>query len=75
MEPVGVRQRSIQEANVAGARHAREVVGDIMPLEEFKRRFDESAPPTPAGIAVLTDSDDTTSYAAGDYANFRVCCP
>ena len=27
----------------------------------------------PAGIAVLTDSDDTNSSAQGDYANFRVC--
>ena len=26
-----------------------------------------------AGIAVLTDSDDTRSSAQGDYANFRAC--
>jgi len=25
------------------------------------------------GIAVLTDSDDTKSSAAGDYADFRAC--
>ena len=31
--------------------------------------------PKPAGIAVLTDADDTRSSAAGDYANFRVCRP
>ena len=29
----------------------------------------------PAGIAVLTDADDTRSRAEGDYANFRVCRP
>src|SRR5437879_86378 len=40
---------------------------------DFKQRFEESATPTPAGIAVLTDSDDTKSSAAGDYANFRAC--
>lgn len=40
---------------------------------DFKQRFEESVTPTPAGIAVLTDSDDTKSSAAGDYANFRAC--
>ena len=41
--------------------------------DDFKKRFAESATPTPAGIAVLTDSDDTKSFAAGDYADFRAC--
>lgn len=41
--------------------------------EDYERYFQESEPPTPAGIAVLTDSDDTDSVAIGDYANFRVC--
>jgi hypothetical protein len=31
--------------------------------------------PRPAGIAVLTDSDDTKSSAQGDYADFRACKP
>ena len=31
--------------------------------------------PKPAGIAVLTDADDTGSSAQGDYARFRACKP
>jgi hypothetical protein len=44
-------------------------------LEDYQKRFGESEVPKPAGIAVLTDSDDTKSSAQGDYANFRVCKP
>jgi hypothetical protein len=40
---------------------------------DFKRLFKTDEVPKPAGIAVLTDSDDTRSVASGDYANFRVC--
>jgi len=42
-------------------------------LEDYKKYFDVKETPKPAGIAVLTDSDDTKSSAQGDYANFRVC--
>ena len=42
-------------------------------LADYKKYFGESDTPTPAGVAVLTDSDDTKSSAQGDYANFRVC--
>ena len=42
-------------------------------LEDYKKHFDVKETPKPAGIAVLTDSDDTNSSAQGDYANFRVC--
>ena len=42
-------------------------------LEDYKKYFGESDTPKPAGIAVLTDSDDTKSSAQGDYANFRAC--
>jgi len=42
---------------------------------DYLRLFDEKDTPTPAGIAVLTDSDDTDSTAAGDYADFRACKP
>lgn len=42
-------------------------------LEDYKKYFNEKDTPKPAGIAVLTDSDDTSSTAQGDYANFRVC--
>ncbi|HTK92170.1 MAG TPA: DUF3047 domain-containing protein [Verrucomicrobiae bacterium] len=43
--------------------------------EDFRARFKETEAPKPAGIAVLTDSDDTKSRAAGDYAAFRACKP
>jgi DUF3047 family protein len=42
-------------------------------VEEFKKAFESKDTPKPAGIAVLTDSDDTKSSASGDYANFRIC--
>jgi hypothetical protein len=42
-------------------------------LADYRRLFREAATPTPAGIGVLTDSDDTRSRAQGDYANFRAC--
>jgi hypothetical protein len=42
-------------------------------LEDYKKLFKESETPKPAGIAVLTDADDTESVAAGDYAKFRAC--
>jgi hypothetical protein len=41
--------------------------------DEWKGAFKETSTPRPGGIAVLTDSDDTKSSAAGDYANFRAC--
>ena len=42
-------------------------------LADYKQLFADGETPKPAGIAVLTDSDDTHSSAEGDYANFRVC--
>ncbi len=39
--------------------------------EEYRARFKETESPKLAGIAVLTDADDTKSRAAGDYANFQ----
>jgi hypothetical protein len=42
-------------------------------LEEWRAAFKQSETPQPAGIAVLTDADDTRSTAAGDYAGFRAC--
>lgn len=41
--------------------------------DDYLKFFEEKEVPKPAGIAVLTDSDDTKSSAQGDYANFRVC--
>jgi hypothetical protein len=42
-------------------------------LDDFMKYLGATTPPKPAGIAVLTDSDDTRSRAEGDYANFRAC--
>jgi Protein of unknown function (DUF3047) len=42
-------------------------------LEDYRKYFGAHEIPKPVGIAVLTDSDDTKSEAAGDYADFRVC--
>lgn len=41
--------------------------------DDYQQLFKESAAPRTAGIAVLTDADDTRSTASGDYANFRAC--
>jgi hypothetical protein len=41
--------------------------------DDYLRFFNESAAPRTAGIAVLTDADDTKSTAAGDYTAFRRC--
>jgi len=40
---------------------------------DYKKYFREDEVPKPAGIAVLTDSEDTKSVASGDYTNFRIC--
>ncbi len=44
-------------------------------LEDYKKYFETSEAPRPAGIAALTDADDTGSSAQGDYARFRACKP
>jgi hypothetical protein len=44
-------------------------------LDDYRKYFKETDAPKPAGIAVLTDSDDTGSSAQGDYANLRACKP
>jgi DUF3047 family protein len=41
--------------------------------DDYAQSFKESAAPRTAGIAVLTDADDTRSIASGDYASFRAC--
>ena len=44
-------------------------------LDDYRKYFSASDTPKPAGIAVLTDADDTKSRAQGDYASFRACAP
>ena len=41
--------------------------------DDFMKAFKPADVPKPAGIAVLTDSDDTKSTAVGDYDDFKVC--
>ena len=41
--------------------------------DDYMKAFGVSEAPKPAGIALLTDADDTRSSAQGDYANFRAC--
>jgi len=41
--------------------------------DDYRAYFEVKESPKPAGIAVLTDSDDTASVAEGDYADFRAC--
>ena len=41
--------------------------------DDYLKGFKTRDVPKPAGIAVLTDADDTQSTAVGDYAGFRVC--
>jgi hypothetical protein len=41
--------------------------------DDYVQFFKTSTPPRVAGIAVLTDADDTRSMASGDYADFRAC--
>jgi hypothetical protein len=42
-------------------------------LEDYRRFFETTDVPRPAGIAVLSDADDTKGRSRGDYANFRAC--
>ena len=42
-------------------------------LEDYKRYFKTDDTQKPEGVGVLTDSDDTSSRARGEYARFRVC--
>ncbi len=41
--------------------------------DDYLAYFDKKEVPKPAGIALLTDSDDTGTSAQGDYANVRAC--
>ena len=68
---VGLTQVRVLRSGAAGKGEWAEERVNV--LADYKKLFKESETPKPAGIAVLTDSDDTKSSAAGDYANFRAC--
>ena len=70
---MGLTQVRVLRSGTAGKDQWTEELVNV--LEDYKTSFGESETPKPAGIAVLTDSDDTKSSASGDYANFRACRP
>ncbi|MEX2224319.1 MAG: DUF3047 domain-containing protein [Candidatus Rokuibacteriota bacterium] len=59
----------------SGAPGGRWVEEQVDVRRDYQKYFGGTEVPKPAGIAVLTDSDDTKSSAQGDYADFRVCKP
>jgi hypothetical protein len=77
--PVGTRLESnggLTKVNVLRSGPSRPgawVEERVNALADYRRAFGAEEMPKPAGIAVLTDADDTKSTAAGDYANFRAC--
>ena len=68
---MGLTQVRVQRSGPAGKGEWTEERVNVR--EDYRKFFTESDTPKPGGIAVLTDSDDTKSAAAGDYANFRAC--
>lgn len=79
--PVGTRLESNYGlTQVRVLRSGREGLGQwveerVNVRDDFLAFFGEKETPRPAGIAVLTDADDTRSVARGDYARFRICKP
>jgi Protein of unknown function (DUF3047) len=67
----GLTQVRVQRSGRDGADAWREE--RVNARDDYQQFFKESAAPRAAGIAVLTDADDTRSTASGDYANFRAC--
>lgn len=79
--PVGIRlTSSAGNTQVRVLRSGTERAGQwveerVNVREDYLKFFGGSDLPRPAGIAVLTDSDDTGSSAKGDYASFHACTP
>ena len=67
----GLTQVRVLRSGAAGGHRWTEERVNV--LEDWRKYFEDKGTPKPAGIAVLTDADDTKSTAAGDYANFRAC--
>jgi hypothetical protein len=68
---MGLTQVRVLRSGTAGKDEWKEERVNVR--QDYQKYFGESTNPKPAGIAVLTDSDDTKSSAQGDYANFRIC--
>jgi len=77
--PVGTRLESnngltqVRVIRTGAAERGQWVEERVNVREDYLKSFKDGQPPQPAGVAVLTDSDDTDSSARGDYARFRVC--
>jgi len=68
---VGLTQVRVLESGTA--KRGQWVEERVNVRDDWLAYFEEKEMPKPAGIAVLTDSDDTGSSAQGDYAKFRAC--
>ena len=68
---MGLTQVRVLRSGAAGKDTWNEERVDVR--ADYLSAFELTSAPRPAGIAVLTDSDDTASSAAGDYADFRAC--
>jgi len=64
---------AVPHSKIRGPKAVKYIWSEKNALRDWRAFFKESDTPKPAGIAVLTDADDTNSIAAGDYANFRAC--
>jgi hypothetical protein len=77
--PVGTRLQSnggltqVRVLQSGTAKRGQWVEERVKVRDDWLAYFEEKDVPKPAGIAVLTDSDDTRSRAQGDYAKFRAC--
>ena len=67
----GLTQVRVLRSGTAGRGEWRQEKVNV--LDDYRKFFDVKEPPKPIGIAVLTDSDETKSSAAGDYADFKIC--
>jgi hypothetical protein len=67
----GLTQARVQRSGRDGAEAWHEE--RVNARDDYQQFFKEAAAPRAAGIAVLTDADETKSTASGDYANFRAC--
>ena len=77
--PVGTRLNSnmgltqVQVQRSGPGRKGEWIEERVNARDDYMKAFGVAEPPKPAGIAVLTDSDDTQSSAQGDYGDFRAC--
>jgi hypothetical protein len=77
--PVGTRLESnmgltkVRVLESSAERRGQWVEERVNVRDDYRSYFGEQGVPKPAGIAVLTDSDDTASSARGDFGALRAC--